>query len=631
MDNIKDIHVRPNTQSITHTSGTLNLDLTRYDCFDITLNGDLDQLTISGPISIGEDYKIIFRQGGTLRTVTLPATIIVVGSTLNYINQINTTTIIPFTGYSSTEILENGKIDEGLALSKASQAEAEGGTEDTKYLTSSKGYLGWLSWVANKVVAGLNTTATNIVGAINELDASMVSHASNHTDGTDDIQSATNAQKGLATAAHIIAIEANTAKTIDGTAYDATSWNANTDGAQKNAIRDKVVTMDAATAANSITGGETQAPSASLNLDGVVMLTITLTANLVVTSITNVAAGGMIVRYIHGAYTLTVMGIDDFISSNGSYYVAILNTGTLLSPNTKVVDWYSLTPTEIAALIAANGGGLLETAPRTVTSTEILALYATSIVLKTAPGADLIDWPVRAKGYFSHNGTDYTTNTTVNLLSGSTVIGTADILGATTDEPIEFVMSGVPEVNAALSIQTNTGEALAGDGEFGIITYYEQIDLNDFTFAVPFTIGETTILGSTAGLNDRRANQYTMDRDGNIISVSIYHSGSSGNNITVGIYDDATNHPDSRLAVSASTALNTSAGWQTITFSSPLAVSNGDVIWIAFVASASLSIRYGTSTVRRAEGDATYSLADPFGTHTVGNSVMSLYVNCIET
>lgn len=37
-------------------------------------------------------------------------------------------------------------------------------------------------------------------------------HASTHTDGTDDIQNATNTQKGLATAAHITAIEANTAK-----------------------------------------------------------------------------------------------------------------------------------------------------------------------------------------------------------------------------------------------------------------------------------------------------------------------------------------------------------------------------------------------------------------------------------
>ena len=45
----------------------------------------------------------------------------------------------------------------------------------------------------------------------------VADHASTHTNGSDDIQSATNAQKGLATAAHITAIEANTThKTSDG-------------------------------------------------------------------------------------------------------------------------------------------------------------------------------------------------------------------------------------------------------------------------------------------------------------------------------------------------------------------------------------------------------------------------------
>ena len=40
-------------------------------------------------------------------------------------------------------------------------------------------------------------------------------HATSHTDGTDDIQSATNAQKGLATATHITSIEANNVKVTD--------------------------------------------------------------------------------------------------------------------------------------------------------------------------------------------------------------------------------------------------------------------------------------------------------------------------------------------------------------------------------------------------------------------------------
>jgi len=46
------------------------------------------------------------------------------------------------------------------------------------------------------------------------------------------------------------AINLNTAKTIDDTAYDATSWDANTDAATKNAIRDKVETMDTAIGLN---------------------------------------------------------------------------------------------------------------------------------------------------------------------------------------------------------------------------------------------------------------------------------------------------------------------------------------------------------------------------------------------
>lgn len=59
-------------------------------------------------------------------------------------------------------------------------------------------------------------TATTVEGALAELAAgggAPAAHAASHTDGTDDIQSATNAQKGLATAAQITALEANTTKT----------------------------------------------------------------------------------------------------------------------------------------------------------------------------------------------------------------------------------------------------------------------------------------------------------------------------------------------------------------------------------------------------------------------------------
>jgi phage-related tail fiber protein len=56
------------------------------------------------------------------------------------------------------------------------------------------------------VVGTTNLTFAQFGGA-----GAPAAHATSHTDGTDDIQNATNAQKGLATAAHITALEANTA------------------------------------------------------------------------------------------------------------------------------------------------------------------------------------------------------------------------------------------------------------------------------------------------------------------------------------------------------------------------------------------------------------------------------------
>ena len=56
------------------------------------------------------------------------------------------------------------------------------------------------------------TDDTGIELQLKEAGTAPAAHSASHTDSTDDIQSATNAQKGLATAAHIAAIEANTEK-----------------------------------------------------------------------------------------------------------------------------------------------------------------------------------------------------------------------------------------------------------------------------------------------------------------------------------------------------------------------------------------------------------------------------------
>jgi len=67
-----------------------------------------------------------------------------------------------------------------------------------------------------------------------------------------------------------------TIPTISDTAYNATSWNANTDGATKNAIRDKIETMDSAITLNTAketnathTGEVTGATALTLNLKAI--------------------------------------------------------------------------------------------------------------------------------------------------------------------------------------------------------------------------------------------------------------------------------------------------------------------------------------------------------------------------
>ncbi len=63
----------------------------------------------------------------------------------------------------------------------------------------------------SSITATTRTISVSTVGKVGPQGPGLEDHAPTHTDGTDDIRDATNAQKGLATDAHIQAIEANTA------------------------------------------------------------------------------------------------------------------------------------------------------------------------------------------------------------------------------------------------------------------------------------------------------------------------------------------------------------------------------------------------------------------------------------
>lgn len=103
-------------------------------------------------------------------------------------------------------------------------------------------------------------------------------HASTHTNGTDDIQSATNAQKGLATAAHIAAIEANTSKVTNAThTGDATGAT--------------VLTLATVNSNAGSFGSATAAPAFTVNAKGLVTAASTNTITPAVGSITGLGTG----------------------------------------------------------------------------------------------------------------------------------------------------------------------------------------------------------------------------------------------------------------------------------------------------------------------------------------------------
>lgn len=375
-------------------------------------------------------------------------------------------------------------------------------------------------------------------------------------------------------------------------------------------------------ASGGITGGVAETQATTLDFSTYDVATVSLTSNLAITTITGLASGGIGKRlFTLNGYTLSILGTSYINSRDGKVSITVNNWGTSGTPVHEVIDNYSVDSIQ---------AGALSTTPKTITSAEILAMNATPQILKTAPGANIIDWPSRARSYFKSNGVAYITNTVVELLSGSTVIGTCDILGSTSDTAKEFTMSGVPEINAPLSVRVQTGDPAAGNGEFGVIVYYDAIDLTNFTF----TNYDITTLGTTAPVQTSTSStltrKYTIlypEADGFIDSISVYHNTVSGN-ITVAVYSDSTLTPSALLGISSSQSANTSgAAFSTHTLNTPVAITKGTPIWIAWVYDAATTTYSRSSWGKSGTGDATYSLPDPAGTFTANTHIYPAHAN----
>ncbi len=202
------------------------------------------------------------------------------------------------------------------------------------------------------------------------------------------------------------------------------------------------------------------------------------------------------------------------------------------------------------------------------------------------------------------NQTSYASGTTVTLQatpnSGYVFTGWSGSLTGTTN-PATLVMNSNKSVTASFAASgTNTSEK----------------------------VGTTTVLSGITKDVPRRAMPYTMPKAGRLQSVSIYHQGGSGRMI-LAVYGDSSSRPGSRLGVTAATVVQSTQGWQTIALQSPVSVSAGQKIWLAWVFESNPGIRYAQGTPGRAGSSAAWSVGMPttFGTSTMTNVIYSIYAN----
>jgi hypothetical protein len=124
----------------------------------------------------------------------------------------------------------------------------------------------------------------------------------------------------------------------------------------------------------------------------------------------------------------------------------------------------------------------VQTVKVSISSAEILNSFTTPIELIAAPGAGKMIQVLSFACNFTYNGITYATNTTAQLLQGSTLVRTFNLnfaasgqIYAAPSAPPLLVSSSLENEN--ISFSTQTGNPTAGDGTFDIHITYTVITL----------------------------------------------------------------------------------------------------------------------------------------------------------
>ena len=99
------------------------------------------------------------------------------------------------------------------------------------------------------------------------------------------------------------------------------------------------------------------------------------------------------------------------------------------------------------------------------------------------------------------------------------------------------------------------------------------------------------------------------------------------------IYSNVTDAPGSRLAISLSTPINATAGWQKLNLTSLLPVTEGQIVWLAWVFQTNPGIRYNASATQRAESTSLWAggMPEEFGAVGWAAYEYSSYITILTT
>lgn len=117
----------------------------------------------------------------------------------------------------------------------------------------------------------------------------------------------------------------------------------------------------------------------------------------------------------------------------------------------------------------------------TLSSAEILALFATPITLVPAQGANKAIVPTSITLKFKYNSVAYATNTNLEFKIGGTVIGGYSSFLAGTASKYALITgfaNSVSAFNSALQINVATGNPTAGNSTVTIVVQYFVLDMS---------------------------------------------------------------------------------------------------------------------------------------------------------